>query len=78
MLLTEEREVVDVIRWGVLGGRSWIARDAIVPGIRKSRNGKLVAMASRDFAEATRRYGAPDGVRIVSYEALLDDSARRE
>lgn len=61
------------VRWGVLGGTSWIARDAIMPGIRKSRNGKLVATASRDPAEARRRYGDEAGVRIMSYEDLLTD-----
>lgn len=53
------------LRWGVLGGTSWIARDAIIPGIRKSRNGRLVATASRDPAGARRRYGEEDGVRII-------------
>lgn len=61
------------LRWGVLGGMSWIARDAIMPGIRKSRNGKLVATASRDPDEAKRRYGEEDGVRIMGYEELLAD-----
>ena len=63
------------IRWGVLGGTSWIARDAIMPGIRKSRNGKLAATASRDPDAALRRYGAEDGVRILSYDDLLADPA---
>ncbi len=58
------------LRWGILGANSWIARDAIVPGIRKSRNGRIVAAGTRDP-------GAPvqvaEGVRVVSYEALLAD-----
>ena len=61
------------VRWGVLGGTSWIARDAIMPGIRKSRNGKLVATASRDPDEARRRFGDEAGVKIVSYDDLLAD-----
>ncbi|MEO8667356.1 MAG: Gfo/Idh/MocA family oxidoreductase [Bauldia sp.] len=61
------------IRWGVLGGTSWIARDAIMPGIRKSRNGRLVATASRDPDDARRRFGDEDGVRSVSYDDLLAD-----
>jgi xylose dehydrogenase (NAD/NADP) len=62
------------IRWGVLGGNSWIARDAIMPGIRNARNGKLVATASRDRDEARRRFGEEEGVRLLSYEGLLADS----
>ena len=61
------------LRWGVLGGTSWIARDAIMPGIRKSRNGQLVAMASRDPAEARRRYGDEPGVMTMDYDQLLAD-----
>ena len=61
------------LRWGVLGGTSWIARDAIVPGIRKSRNGRLVAIASRDPDEAQRYYGEEAGVRIMGYDDLLAD-----
>ena len=61
------------LRWGVLGGTSWIARDAIVPGIRKSRNGRLVAVASRDPDEAQRYYGKDAGVRIMGYDDLLAD-----
>ena len=61
------------VRWGVLGGTSWIARDAIMPGIRKSRNGKLVATASRDPNGARRRFGDEPGVKIVSYDDLLAD-----
>lgn len=63
------------VRWGVLGGTSWIARDAIIPGIEKSRNGKLVATASRDPADARRRFGEQQGVRITSYEDLLADKS---
>lgn len=65
--------MADKLRWGVLGGTSWIARDAIVPGIRKSRNGRLVATASRDPAEAKRRFGEEPGVRMMGYEDLLAD-----
>jgi D-xylose 1-dehydrogenase (NADP+, D-xylono-1,5-lactone-forming) len=68
-------DVADLIRWGVLGGTSWIARDAIMPGIRKSRNGRLAATASRDPADAKRRYGEEDGVRIMGYDELLADPA---
>ena len=65
--------MADKLRWGVLGGTSWIARDAIMPGIRKSRNGRLVATASRDPAEAKRRFGEEPGVNILGYDELLAD-----
>ena len=65
--------MADKLKWGVLGGTSWIARDAIMPGIRKSRNGRLVAMASRDPAEAKRRFGEEPGVRTMGYDDLLAD-----
>ena len=65
--------MVNRVRWGVLGGTSWIARDAIVPGIKKSRNGKLVASASRDPDDARRRYGVADGVKLTNYDDLLAD-----
>ena len=64
-----------LIRWGVLGGSSWIARDAIMPGIRKSRNGMLEALASRNPAEMRRRFGEEAGVRLMSYDELLADPA---
>lgn len=67
--------MTDRIRWGVLGGTSWIARDAIMPGIRKSRNGVLAATASRDPDEARRRYGEEAGVRIMGYDELIADPA---
>ncbi len=58
------------LRWGILGANSWIARDAIVPGIRKSRNGRVVAAGTRDPGAPVQ--GA-EGMRVVSYEALLAD-----
>lgn len=67
--------MANIVRWGVLGGTSWIARDAIIPGIKKSRNGKLVATASRDPVDAKRRYGEQEGVRIATYEDLLADKS---
>lgn len=46
-----------------------------MPGIRKSRNGRLVATASRDPDEARRRYGREEGVRTPGYDELLADPA---
>ena len=62
------------LRWGVLGGASWIARDAIIPAILKSRNSLLEATASRDPTASARRPGVTRA-RIVTYEALLADPA---
>ena len=58
------------LRWGILGANSWIARDAIVPAIRKSRNGCVVAAGTRDPGAPVQ--GA-EGMRVVNYEALLAD-----
>ena len=58
------------LRWGILGANSWIARDAIVPAIRKSRNGRVVAAGTRDPSAPVR---GVEVVRVVGYEALLAD-----
>lgn len=50
------------LRWGILGGNSWIARDAVVPAIAKSRNGRVVGYGSRQ-----------PSAESVTYEALLAD-----
>ena len=63
----------EVIRWGVLGAAR-IARNAVCPAIRASRNGVFGAVASRDHTKAeefARDTGA--GVAWGSYDALLDD-----
>jgi predicted dehydrogenase len=39
------------IRWGILGNAK-IARDWVIPAIKLSRNGEVVALASRDRAKA--------------------------
>src|ERR1700712_1125428 len=50
------------LRWGILGANSWIAREAVVPAIEKSRNGRVVASGSRQ-----------PSAKGVTYEALLAD-----
>jgi xylose dehydrogenase (NAD/NADP) len=61
-----------VVRWGVLSTAN-IGRAAVNPAIQASKNGRLVAVASRDastakaFAEA---HGIPESEG--SYQALLD------
>ena len=61
------------LRWGILGAKSWIARDAIIPAIQKSRNGTVVAAGTRDPGSVLEASGKMDGVRTLSYEALLAD-----
>jgi predicted dehydrogenase len=67
--------LVGIIRWGVLGARSWIAREAVMPAIRKSTNGKLTALASRDPEEVKHLHDSADGVRVLSYEGLIADDS---
>lgn len=59
------------VRWGILGNAK-IAREFVIPAIRTSRNGTVVALASRDpdsAQEAAHRLDIP--VTVGSYEALL-------
>ena len=58
------------LRWGILGAKSWIARDAVIPAIQNSRNGVVAVLGTRD---ANLR--ASDKARVSSYEALLADPA---
>jgi predicted dehydrogenase len=58
------------LNWGILGANSWIARDAIAPGIRKSRNGQLVAAGTRNPSAPVAGF---EDTRIISYVALLMD-----
>jgi predicted dehydrogenase len=44
---------MDRVRWGILGNAK-IARDFVIPAIRLSRNGEVVALASRDRAKAAQ------------------------
>ncbi len=61
------------LRWGVMSTAN-IGRWAVNPAIQASRNGRLVAVASRDEARA-RAFADAGGIPKVhgSYEALLDD-----
>ena len=64
---------MDRIRWGVLSTAS-IATEKVIPGLRRSALGDLVAIASRDGATATSvaaRLAIPRA--HASYEALLAD-----
>ncbi len=60
------------VRWGVLSTAN-IGRAAVVPAIRGSSNGELVAVASRDL-ERARAFAGANGIpeALGSYEALLE------
>ena len=63
----------DEIGWGVLGA-AWIAGLALLPAIDASRNGRIVAVGSRDAARAgqmVERY--PRARALHGYEAVLAD-----
>lgn len=60
------------LRWGVLSTAN-IARGAVIPAIHASRNGEVVAVASRDEERAKELAAANRIARSYgSYEALLD------
>ena len=58
------------LRWGILGANSWIARDAVIPAIQKSRNGRAVALGSRSPGAVSAKV---KDARVETYEALLAD-----
>lgn len=61
------------IRWGILSTAN-IGRKVVTPALQASRNGEVVAVASRDAAQA-RTYANDLGIRrsYGTYEALLAD-----
>ncbi|MEO7002263.1 MAG: Gfo/Idh/MocA family oxidoreductase [Ktedonobacterales bacterium] len=73
--MTDEiQQNAPLVRWGVISTAN-IGVKAVIPAIQASRNGQLVAIASRDLVRAERvalREGG--GVRAYGrYQALLDD-----
>jgi xylose dehydrogenase (NAD/NADP) len=62
------------IRWGVLSTAN-IGRAAVIPAIQASRNGELVAVASRDL-EKGEAFASRNSIPRAygSYEALLESS----
>jgi len=60
------------LRWAVLG-TARIAATAVIPAIRASHNGRLVAVASRDGGRA-RGFAAEHGIPepVEGYDALLE------
>ncbi len=59
------------LRWGILGCGS-VALNVIAPGIRRSYNGTLHAVGSRDLEKA-RKFAIDAERACGSYEELLDD-----
>lgn len=61
------------MRWGVISSAN-IGVKAVIPAIQASRNGRLVAIGSRDLARAERVALRERGVRAYgSYEAVIED-----
>ena len=61
------------VGWGVLGA-AWIAGIAVLPAIKASKNGRLVAIASRDPQRAQKAAQEFPGAQVAdSYDALLAD-----
>ncbi len=70
---SQERGTARQIGWGILGA-AWIADRAVLPAIGASRNGRLVAIGSRDEDRA-RAFAAQHSIeRVVpDYNAVLRD-----
>ncbi|HEV2027426.1 MAG TPA: Gfo/Idh/MocA family oxidoreductase [Candidatus Dormibacteraeota bacterium] len=65
--------IAERLGWGVLGAAG-IARGAVLPAIPATKNGRVVAIASRDPERARRlAEGYPEARAAESYEALLAD-----
>ncbi|MEP7286657.1 MAG: Gfo/Idh/MocA family oxidoreductase [Chloroflexota bacterium] len=63
----------DRVRWGIISTAN-IARTAVIPAIKESRNGIVIAVASRDAARARAYADELDIERAYgSYEELLAD-----
>ena len=65
--------MAEAVKWGVMGNAT-IARKCVIPAIRKSGNGDIVALATRSPAQA-EQVVADNRIEYVydSYEALLVD-----
>src|SRR5215831_3857931 len=62
------------VRWGVIS-TARIGREQVIPAIRASRNGQVVAIASRDLNKARALADSIGAERAYdNYEALLADA----
>lgn len=62
-----------ICNWGVLGP-GFVARQAVIPAIQRSRNGRVRALASREYARA-QAVATQAGIERVygDYQAMLAD-----
>lgn len=68
------RPTDELTRWGVISSAN-IGVKAVIPAIQASRNGRLVAVGSRDLARAERVALRERGVRAYgSYEGVIEDA----
>src|SRR5215468_9958765 len=68
-----EQTTEPAVRWGILGTAK-IGLNAMIPGIQRSRNGRVAAIASRDVARAQAVAAREPEAKVYgSYEALLED-----
>jgi len=61
------------VRWGVLGYAK-IAREQLIPAIKRSKNSEFYAIASRDSAklkECTDKFGVVK--TYIGYDSLIED-----
>lgn len=67
--------MAEQIRWGVLGNAR-IARVCVIPAIQKSRNGRVIALATRS-PDRSKQTVADNHIRNVyhGYDALLEDTS---
>lgn len=65
--------MTDTIRWGILSTAN-IGRKIVIPGIKKSYNGVVAAVASRNLANA-QTFASEEGIPTAygSYEELIAD-----
>ncbi len=71
--MADMQAAAPLTRWGVISSAN-IGVKAVIPAIQASRNGRLVAIGSRDLARAERIALRERGVRAYgSYAAVIDD-----
>jgi predicted dehydrogenase len=65
--------ITGTVRWGILSTAN-IGRAAVIPAIRESSNGDVIAVASRS-EEVAREFAAANGIpdAYSTYQGLLDD-----
>jgi len=73
MQSTSQETSHNPIRWGIFSTAN-IGVKSVAPAIRASSNGKLVAIASRNPQDASKKYSFAHEARIVNdYQSIIDD-----